>query len=243
MSATITPIVGNPRVLYAAGDAFTSGQDATYAQYPKDTVLDFKHGYWGQIRAIYARVAASQTIVAGSLVTTDSSGDWIVVPNTANTGKQCAVALAAVTTTSTQRAYIWVARVGNLPTKTGASVAAGTGVGVGGAGVVGAISNGKQVLGAVSSAASTATVVKTARLISGSTQIYVPGGYDGWWPGMPLTGTGVGSSAVITALSPDGRTVTVDVASSASGDVSVTCTYTGWIKMDFDNPFVQGQTS
>lgn len=50
----------------------------------------------------------------------------------------------------------------------------------------------------------------------------------GWQIGMPVSGTNCGTSAVITAISSDGLTVTVSVASTGSGAQTVTVDAGGW---------------
>ena len=50
----------------------------------------------------------------------------------------------------------------------------------------------------------------------------------GWQVGMPLSGTSMGSAAVIQAISPDGLTVTASVASTGSGAQTVTVDGGGW---------------
>jgi hypothetical protein len=85
--------------------------------------------------------------------------------------------------------------------------------------------------------------VKTASLSKGSYLIKVSN-TDGWFVGMPLTGTGVGASAVITAIAVDG-TVTVDVVSTSTASSSVTGTYNDstvyWNVVSLSHAFAQGQ--
>ena len=50
----------------------------------------------------------------------------------------------------------------------------------------------------------------------------------GWQVGMPITGTSCGASAVISAISADGKTVTASVASTGSGAQTVTVDGGGW---------------
>ena len=50
----------------------------------------------------------------------------------------------------------------------------------------------------------------------------------GWQVGMPMSGTDVGTSAVISAISADGKTVTASVASTGSGAQTVTVDGGGW---------------
>ena len=50
----------------------------------------------------------------------------------------------------------------------------------------------------------------------------------GWQIGMPVTGTLMGVSAVITSISPDGLTVGVSVTSTGNGAQTVTVNGSGW---------------
>lgn len=96
-----------------------------------------------------------------------------------------------------------------------------------------AIVAGDTLIGAFSATAQSATVdTKPIRQVNGSKFIQVPD-FDGLYIGMPVTGTGVGASAVITAIGDGGPMlggnggapqgyIAVDVASTATNAVTGT---------------------
>jgi hypothetical protein len=61
-------------------------------------------------------------------------------------------------------------------------------------------------------------------------------GYDGFFIGMALSGTGIPASTVVAKLDPDGRTIYTgsaigtlgDKNSTATGTITLTGTYTGY---------------
>ena len=146
------------------------------------------------------------------------------VPNTANLGRSVYVAQSAGAMSAGQ--YGWFMQSGITPINGTASVAADTTYGITAAGQVGANSAGKQILNSRVVTAATQTVAKTAlRGVSGSTIIEVQN-TEGWFVGGFLSGTGVGASAVISAIDPMGRFIIASVANSAAVDgQTVTVTY------------------
>lgn len=177
---------------------------------------------------------ATGTITAGQLVTWDKYDNVTACPNTANLGAPVGVALLAFTTGQ----FGWFQIAGTAPLSATASVAQGTTFGITAAGQVGANTAGKQVLNAKSAGASTLTVVKAGcNTLNGSATLQVPNS-DGWFIGITLSGTGI--SGTVTAISPDGRSVTMSANATATGAISATGTYTGFILASFDRPFSQG---
>jgi hypothetical protein len=141
------------------------------------------------------------------------------IANTANLGSNVAVAQVALTTGQ----YGWFLMTGNTPVSGTATVAAGTKVGITAAGQVGANTAGKEILNAVSVTGAANTVVKVGRGVSGSDIIFVPE-TDGFFVGGYMSGTGVGSSAIILALDPLGSFIQVSVVNSAAIAGNVTQT-------------------
>lgn len=194
--------------------------------------------YWGGSSFLYLK--AGEAIAQGAPCIWDKDFVAVNVPNTANTGRSIAVAIYPMASGD----YNWFCVAGEVPVAVTASVAAGVTFGLTGAGTVGAISNGKQILNAVSVLASTGTVVKTnTTTVSGSAVLRLSAPADGWFYGMALSGTGIAGGATISAISEDGRTVTMSANATASGSVSVTGTYTGFIKAQVNRSFVQGQVA
>ena len=194
--------------------------------------------YWGGGKFIYLK--AGEAISMGELNVWDKDFNATNVPNTANTGRPVAAAIYPMASGD----YGWFCVEGEVPVAVTASVAAGTTFGLTGAGTVGAVSNGKQILNAVSVLASTGTVAKAnTTTVSGSHVLHLSAPADGWFYGIALSGTGIAASTTVTGISEDGRTVTMNNNATASGSVTVTGTYTGFIKAQLSRSFVQGQVT
>lgn len=222
-------ILGQPISFWNAPD--------TTARVQVGTIVDAVSSTFGGGEFIYLTCAS--TIAQGNLCTY-SEGVAVAVANTANTGAPVVVALYPMTTGQ----YGWFAISGRVPVSVTASVAAGVTFGLTGAGTVGAVTNGKQILNAKSLQPSTNTVVKSnVNTTSGSTRLRVSGGSEGWFYGLALSGTGIAGGATIAGFSSDGRDVIMSAAATASGSVSVTGTYTGFILAQVNSAFVQGQVT
>ena len=106
---------------------------------------------------------------------------------------------------------------------------------IGAAGIVAATATGKQLIGVRNLVAATGTVTVTADTVNG-TGILTTGGYDGFFLGMALSGTGIPASTVVAKLDPDGRRIYTgsaiatlgDKDSTATGTITLTGTYTGY---------------
>jgi hypothetical protein len=207
----------------------------------------FTDNWWGFGEFMYAR-AAGAIRAFGLCVTTpvfDSTlqsyrYDVTEVPNTANLGRMLCVASDSMTSGE----YGWFQISGLTPVNCSASVAADTTFGIAAAGQGGANSAGKQVLNARVMVAAAATVAKAnCTNVSGSTVLQVPNS-DGWFVGAYLSGTGVGAACIVSAISPDGRTVTMSVASTAAIAGTVTATYNNatifYNVVHLNRPFAQG---
>jgi hypothetical protein len=189
---------------------------------------------------IYAKAVAAYAV--GIVVTISDLGVATAVPNTAGLG----VCLAVARNNFAINTYGWFQVVGVCPLAATATVTAGNPFAISGAGTVGALANGKQILNAISVASQTGSIAKTATLVSvaaGQTKTLIVKNMEGLWVGQAVSGTGIGASAVITALDPNGHKVTVDVASTATGSVTVTFTYTGFHLCRIQFPFAQGQVA
>ena len=215
------------------------------------TILHTQDPFWGAGEVIYATASTTIGMFALCILvpTWDSTNLWwdmvaTPCPNTANLGQSAGVAQ----TSATVGQKIIVKIYGVTPVNCQASVAADTAFGVAAAGQGGAIGNGKQVLNARIAAAASTTVAKTCTGYNG-TKILTIANNDagGWFIGAYLSGTGIGASAKITDISPDGSTVTVDVANSAQIAGTVTATYNNatiyYNVAMLNRPFMQGQTA
>jgi len=205
------------------------------------TTVDAVDPYWGGGRFVYLKVTS--TVALGACcVWNNALGNFVAVavPNAANQAMSVCFALAAMTTGQ----FGWF-QIGGLAVSVNtASVAAGSPMGITGVGTLGASSAGKEIEGCVAVLPPATTVVKTlATLTNGSTVIQLSGAgaADGWFPGVALSGTGVGAAAVISSIAADGRSVVASVASTAGGSATVTGTYTGYEVVQINNPFAQGR--
>lgn len=156
------------------------------------------------------------------------------VANSANLAQPLAVSQAVLTAGQ----YGWFQVAGITAISAQASVAAGVSFGITAAGQVGAVAAGKQVLNAVSLAASTFNVVVAGTGDSGSTQINVAN-TDGMFLGMALSGTNVGAG-VISFIDPMGKYILNTVANTGAVSSNVTATATGYIVAEINRPFAQG---
>lgn len=197
--------------------------------------------FWGTGEFIY--VKSNDAILKGSVVVWDETYQAVLVPNTANQGFPVGVAMAPMAAGT----YGWVQISGRAVYKTNATVAADTAIGIGAAGILGTNAAGKQILNIRNRVGATGTKTFTAQTFNGLAKLYIPGGYDGIFLGMALSGTGVPSSTVVAALDPDGRTVlmgsaigTADKLATATGQITLTGTYTGYGSGILSRPFAQG---
>lgn len=227
----------------------TSGQlaDAT-ARHLSGTCVDAISPYWGGGRFIYGKAGAAirqfgVCVLTPAVASGAMSYVATEVPNTANLGRALVIALSAMDSGD----YGWFMTSGITPVNCTASVAADTAFGIVAAGQAGAIANGKQILGGRVVIAAAATVAKTGQANSGSYQLRVNGGCDGWFQGAYLSGTGIASGATVTDISPDGKTVTMSAVTTAAVNGTVTATYNNatvyYNVAHINNPIAQGQTT
>lgn len=241
-AATIAPLIGSAPI----GNWFIPD---TTQHHPLGTIVQANDPYYGGQELIYLQMPTSTAYKVGHIVTWGATAATpflaSAVANTANLGRVLGFMLNAVaSSTSTQ--YAWAVIGGTCPVYSDASVAADTALGITAAGQAGAIANGKQILNARVVVAATGTVAKTGLTRNGS-KVITFGNVDGFFVGQALTGTGVGSSALISAIDPDNRTVTASVVSTATGSVTVTATNNDstsyWNTVVCNRPFAQGQVS
>lgn len=204
------------------------------------TVLWAQDAYLGGGAFMYAKAAAAQA-VGTCVYFGNANGDVTAtaIPNTANQGFPVGFARQKMAGSD----YGWYQVHGVCPAVVTASVAAGVAIGITGAGTLGTVAAGKQILNAQVLVASTGTITKpiTTSVQVGKTKLIEVPNINGLWIGQAVSGTGVGASAVITAIDPSGNFISVDVASTAAGTVTGTFTYTGFVLLRIAFPFAQGQ--
>lgn len=230
--APIDPVAG----LYQINFVY---QVDTTERVPTGTIVNAFDSYWGGGEFIYAKAAAN--VRMGGIVTllpVLTGGKYQLQATeaaiTLNQGRSVAFACSTVDSGE----FGWFCIAGMVPASAGATIAAGGAVGIhtSAGQISGTVVAGRGVLNAVGVAAPTTTVVKTGCTgRPGAFDITIPNG-EGWFIGVTLTGTGVGASAKVVSISPDGRTATVDVANSAAVTGSVTATYTGFALLHIDRP-------
>jgi hypothetical protein len=186
--------------------------------------------YWGH--GVFQYIKSNDAILAKELVIVGTGNTFLgtLLPSTASLGFPFGVAPAPIPSGS----FGWIQLAGFCVYKTSATVAADAAVGIGTAGMIGAYSTLKGVVGVRNVKSATATTTVTAGTLNGGGNL-TTGGYDGFFLGMALSGTGVPASTVVAALNPDGRTITMgsaigtfDKTATATGSITLTGTYTGY---------------
>lgn len=230
--APVDPVAG----LYQINFVY---QVDTTERVPTGTIVNAFDTYWGGGEFIYAKAAAN--VRMGGLVTllpvlTNGKFQLQATEAAVTLNQSRPVAVACSTVDSGE--FAWFCIAGMVPASAGATAAAGAAVGIhtSAGQITGTIVAGRGILNAVAVLPPTTTVVKTGCSgVSGDFNITIPNG-EGWFIGATLSGTGVGASAKVVSISPDGRTATVDVANSAAVSGSVTATYTGFVVVHLDRP-------
>lgn len=219
-------------------------QPDTTQRFPLGMKVDAVDPYWGYGEFIYGKAAAALNF--GNLVVMQPTlNTFDKVPNTALLGQAVFVA----TNEFAINEFGWFQKAGVAIVKSTATVAAAAAVGLTGAGTIGAVTAGKQINGYTQLIAQTGTkAITNVQTLSGSSKLLTPGGYDGWFLGAALTGAGIPASTVVAKLDPDGMTVwmgsaieTIDKTATATSNVTVTATYTGYSVGHIESPFAQGQ--
>lgn len=236
-AANNSAVIGFP----AAGNWFIPD---TTQRLPLGAVLNVIDPYWGGMELMYVSFATSTAYTVGEPVVWDNTWSATGVPNTANLGQPVGFVLNAVASNASAQ-YGWIVISGRFVGLSGASVAANAAIGITAAGALGANSAGKQILNAKVQAAATTTVAKANANTQNGSKIIKVSNTDGWFVGLPVSGTGIAASSTITAIDPDNRTVTLNNAATATGSVTVTGTYNDgssnyWNVLYFDRPFAQG---
>jgi hypothetical protein len=199
--------------------------------------------YWGYGEFMY--VKSNDAILKGSVCVVGLAPTYLatLVPNTANQGFPVGVAIAPMASGT----FGWLQVSGATVYKTNATVAADAAIGITAAGILGTNAAGKQILNCRNVRSATATVTVTAQTVTGSYVLNTQG-YDGFFLGAALTGTGVPASTVVAKLDPDGNRIYMgsaigtvgDKIATATGSITLTGTYTGFGSGMISRPFAQG---
>lgn len=204
----------------------------TTARFPLGTMVTGEdvNGIYGFGEFIYLQAAG--TISANQICIYNDGFQAATAPNTANTGRAAVVARDDMTANQ----YGWFQRAGGMiPVKAASSVAAGAAVGIDATtgGSVAANSAGRQLLGATSLRASTATRTSVANTKANSKTVKVNSA-QGLFIGQAVTGTGIPASTTITGFDNDDNPI-LNNAATATGTATLTFTNTGYIEIAAPN--------
>lgn len=197
-------------------------------------VMDAVDPYMGYGRFVYGKAVAAQ--VPGTLVTLSNVFVATVLPSTANTGTNVAVAAQnfAINT------FGWYQIEGMSPITTSAAVTAGAAVYIGTAGnLTGTLAAGKNVLGVNVQQIGTFTITKANTVTTNGSTVLGVQNVDGLFVGLTLSGTGI-AAGTIASIDPSGRFITSTAASTITGSATLTGTYTNYCLASYAAPFVQG---
>lgn len=187
--------------------------------------------YWGY--GVFQYIKSNDAILKGSAVIVGTMPTFLgtLYPNTANLASPVGFAMAPIPSGS----YGWIQIVGATVYKTNATVAADVAIGIAAAGILGTYAAGKGFFNIHNVKAATATTALTNVQTTNNSSVLLTSGFDGWFIGMALSGTGIPASTFVAKLDPDGKTVymgsaigTIDKLATATGSVTVTGTYTGF---------------
>lgn len=219
----------------AAGTGFASAN--AYPPIPQGLIVQAEDPVWGAGEFIFAK--ANGTIVLRGLCSliplwnsTTRQYDWnaTAVPNTTLLGKMVGVCMSeqgsvGAVNALTAGQFGWFMITGISPINGTASVAADVAFGITAAGQVGTLATGKQIVNArVVTAATQTVVVASVAGVSGDKWIQLAN-VDGMFVGAYLSGTGVGSAAIVQVIDRIGNRVYASVANSAAVSGDVTATY------------------
>lgn len=235
MFSAVTPFIGhNP-----FNDWFAATTDQ---RHPLGLTLMAVDPFWGTGEFMYFK--SNDAILKGSLSMWDEVYQGTLLPSTALQGFSFGVAMTPVASAS----FGWMQLSGRCVYKTNATVAADVAIAVAAAGIAGTLVAGKQLLNTRNRIAATGTKTFTVNTQSGTGVLVAIAGYDGAFLGMALSGTGIPASTVVAALDPDGRRIYTgsaigtlgDKNSTATGQITLTGTYTGFGGAIINRPFAQG---
>lgn len=208
----------------------------TVQRHPLGTIVQGVHPFWGMGEFVYGKAGVATSFV-GRLQQADEAMVFTEVPNTANLGRSVYTNIYPMAIDE----FGWFQCAGMMVFHATASVAADTAFGITAAGQVGAFATTKGIIGVRNRHPSTKTVAKTNCILrNASNVVEVPGGTDGWFHGVTLSGTGIPASSEITAINPSRREVVMSENATAGGTVTVTGTYTGFIVAHCNRPMAQG---
>lgn len=184
---------------------------------------------WGPGEFVFARAGAGIRLYGGcqalpvwdatNKVFTYNMVEWTA---TANAGRPLYVYQGNVAATTGQ--YAWFQTSGRSPVNGTATIAAGVAGGHNATGQLTADAATLGIEGAIVITPATQTVVSAGSGVSGDNKINLAS-TAGFFVGGYLSGTGVGASAIVSYIDPQGRFVLATVVNSATVTGNVTVTY------------------
>lgn len=214
------------------GDLFVP---STTQQFPLGQIIEAVDPAFGAGSFIYGK-AGSAIALPGRMNHFDYQYASFDVPNAAGVGRSVFVNKAKMLVNT----YGWFQFFGQCPVQVNASVAIGAQLGVAAAGQAGATAATKGLTGMAVVQPSTYAPTRTVLTTNGSPIIQViNGSTDGLFIGLAASGTGIAAST-ITAISPDGNTLTLSANCTATGTVTGTFTYTGFVLALLTCPSITG---
>lgn len=236
---------------FASTSSLVGQQQCTPYNLPDSTaralpglIYDAVDPYWGGGEFIYCKANGTiRQFGIVQLIQTFANNQVVYnateCPSTTIMGRPVGVAM--VSAASGQ--FFWVMVTGVVPVNCNASVAADTTFAVAATGQGGALAAGKQVVNARVVVAATQTVAKIGFANSGSLRLSVPSS-DGWFAGVYLSGTGIAASTQVVDIDPSGTQVTLNNATTAQVNGTVTGTYNNatifYNVAHINRPFAQG---
>jgi hypothetical protein len=234
MWATISPLAGTQ----AQSDFQVPD---TVQREPLGLTITAVDPFWGTGKFVYLK--SNDAVLKGSLVMWDEVYQAALLPNTTLQGFPFGVAMSPAASGT----YFWAQTEGRCVYKNSATVAADAAVAIAAAGIGGASATGKQLVNFRQRISATGTKTLTVNTVNGSGVLMAPTGYDGFFLGMAVTGTGIPASSVVASMDPDGKRFTIgsaiatfDKLATATGQITATGTYTGFSSAIINNPFAQG---
>ncbi|CAB4188161.1 hypothetical protein UFOVP1165_54 [uncultured Caudovirales phage] len=199
----------------------TSGQGTASASYGSGTAI--RLAIPKNTTAIKVGTLAITANAANAGITTNHS--YVICPSTASQNRQVFVALNAVPLNASAVQYAWFGVTGTGPVWGLAATATTDKMHI--SATAGAVfvtaTLGRLLIGLTPIIASTGTIIKSnVGIVSGSPNLAVSDA-DGLFVGQSVAGTGI-TTSLITAISADGRTVTLASNSTVTGSTTATAT-------------------
>lgn len=193
-------------------------------------ILPAEDPVWGPAELVYARAGAGIRIagLCQSLYVWDATNkvftyNMIESTATANASRPFYIYIGNTALTTGQ--YGWFMTSGQYPVNSTATIAANTAAGHNGAGQLTADAATFGIDGLIVITPATNTVTTTAVSgLTGSNQIFLQS-TAGFFPGVYVSGTGVGAAAICSFVDPLGKYILVTVVNSAAVTGTITATY------------------